>query len=390
MQLFAASVQEPADLFLHAGYISAHAPAPRAMSPETAKEIFQSYEPVIKLDMGEALRLKGEAVGIGPAQGKSGAEIQQARSKLDVGALGAEGAALSWGLACFFVGLALLYRLKDHLRRRQLSAAIAALVLLLTGFAALAGGFGSIAQTAHDSPPPWQGIARRAYAHPQAATQAILYGIIADAAANCPHALNSLADIQKEVGLPARKLTEGQQYALATYGLDGWGRPFRLARVSTQCLFAKGDDQPVTVPLEKWSEFENKGYAFKRTIPAHYSITSDGQDGTARTPDDVELQLAPFAATSAAWERQRWGYFVQQIGERHTLFVHRSAGPEYRAHNGWRARKLTGSNLFDAMELLEGSADSVYRPLAKELPYHPLVLVVFRTPNGDFSVRKPS
>ena len=91
-------------------------------------------------------------------------------------------------------------------------------------------------------PPPWLNVPVRQYASPEAATEAILHGLIVNGLNGCSFNVENLAAIQDEVEFPLPRLewTEGMKYATTSYGRDGWGREFAFERLRAGDCFADG------------------------------------------------------------------------------------------------------------------------------------------------------
>lgn len=380
MEIFASSAQVISDFFLHAGYSSVSSPTPHSISPEAIKEIFTGYEPVLKLDMAEALRLKGEAIG-GGVSDASMPLLSNITALID-----GERIVVILGIVFFIAGLSLIYRYKKDVTPKRFASLLSLLALMLIGFAGAVGGFGTLHHSFVSDKPPWKGITPKAYEHPEDATKAILYGIIADANFDIFRRINTLADLKDEVGLPSRDLTEGQRYALANYGLDGWGHPFRLEKVPSRYIMTKSDDAPVTVSTSELYEYQNKGYSLETGTVAHYSIRSDGADGIPNTADDITAAIMPFNGNH--WEYYRWGYFIKHTGKDRLLFVHRCVAQEYQTAHGWLASRLTGSLLFDVEQIPRDVLSLTPATHDSHTSASTLWLVVFKQPNGQKKVPK--
>jgi len=99
---------------------------------------------------------------------------------------------------------ALYYLVSDHLglRRRGRTAGVVAVVAGL-----LIGACDGDAEPGSEPLPteaPWEGVPLREYENPELATQVLLHGIIADALINVGRPVESLPNVQNEVGLPTR------------------------------------------------------------------------------------------------------------------------------------------------------------------------------------------
>ncbi len=327
MQLFAASVAEAAESFLHAGYISAY--------PRTLMHL-PSGEPKLQLDVTEALRLEGETLAAASqASDTTAAAITAAGPWFQVllGAALVCGALLAWLLLRDRVGAA----------TRRWMPAVASLAVVVAFVACEA-------KISLPTVPPWQGVAVQKYANPQQATVALLNGIVADGIVNVGAEIDSLANIQNEVGLPKKKLTQGETYALKTYGLDGWGKELRLAKTEA----AKGEES------------------------AKYAVTSAGADGAFDTADDVSLSVQQ--GTDSNWDSNRWGFFVNDATP--TVLFHRWTGKHFRYTDATAAEAIAGSQKFDvaSKEALSSASTGLttrYQQASTGLAHKPLLLLVY-------------
>jgi hypothetical protein len=338
MKILASALVDAAKTYLHAGYISAY---PRPLYPEM---YYGNGEPTLQLDMVQALQLQGEAAAAALPDG--GAAVSTALASGSASMLAAAAAATA-GAAGFVV----LHR-RLGLRPRMAMAA-GAVAGLLT-----AGHFGCMEdsqdQTDYEKslPAPWEDVELRAYADPEAATQAILHGIIADGLGGVDFRVEELKHIQLEVGLPTSNPSEGMTYALQTYGFDGWGREFRLE---------SGENE--------WEEHV-------------YTVTSAGADGSFGTDDDIAIHIGE--STNESWDAWRWATFLQRDddGALISLF-HRFRGGHFEYNHEADAQALTNTELFDLfdeddlqiwIETLEGHYDAA----AAEVEHDPVLLQVYR------------
>jgi hypothetical protein len=232
-------------------------------------------------------------------------------------------------------------QMRARVLRRLPALSIATVVAALGANAACGGS---------DLPPlpthaPWEGVTLQAYANPEQATLALMHGIIADGITNVGQPIQILPNIQNEVGIASKTLTEGQAYALKTYGIDGWGKPFRL------------------------------------TAGATYEVRSAGPDGAFDTADDLSIDVAQ--CDDSSWESGRHAFFIRKDGEDHSVLFHRWTGEFFQYYDEAGAAATTGSKLFDRWAWAELSTDqqqrvaSVYAEVASGLDHEPLVLMVF-------------
>jgi hypothetical protein len=200
--------------------------------------------------------------------------------------------------------------------------------------------------------PPWKDVEQRAYANPEEATQVLLYGIIADGLANTRQMVTSLANIQYEVGLPIKHLTEGERYALKTYGFDGWGNPFRFT-------------------VDDYGE---------------YSVTSAGADGSFGTGDDTGITTHKYRLST--WDKRRWAFFMRKDENEYVLLFHRWPGRQFIYKNRKKAHSLTGNGMFDLLpekdlRHYQDSLKESYDEIAKAVEYDPLILVTLNSAYDD-------
>jgi hypothetical protein len=319
MKILASSVHltQVVETFLHAGYGSAF---PRTLI-QWGRGLPRDGRPRMQLELTEALRLKGE--NLASAATSTHGESSDAAIGIGAGLLDSVQGQLLAGLVVFFGGLALYYLLRQrrahHHRLALFRPRAAALALALLAAPLLVGWQSADPSAANRA--PWDGVPRKQYANPKQATQALMRMVIADALANTGKVpggyeyarlkLTSLAQIQREVGLPTAQLTDGMRYALKTYGLDGWGRPFRV----------RG----------RW------GYGFR--------ITSAGQDGKYGTRDDHKTRV--HLDKLYEWESRRRAFFLREVGGELVVLFHRSKMRTFRFHDEKRAQAATKTKLFD-------------------------------------------
>jgi hypothetical protein len=187
---------------------------------------------------------------------------------------------------------------------------------------------------------PWEGVTVQEYLDPELATRAILNGLLVDALANAPYEVisqvssslgqggNGLYRLASEIGFPKKELTPGEAYALQTFGLDGWGREFRLLhKVASQY---------------KWV------------------ITSAGADGDFETPDDIEttVKLCSDELWAGCCETDqmlgnvndmRWGFWVRIFDGSPVVLFHRWTGSKFVYNSLATAKELTGGTLYDVL-----------------------------------------
>jgi hypothetical protein len=178
--------------------------------------------------------------------------------------------------------------------------------------------------------PPWADLERQAYADPQAATSAILHGIVAPALYSIARTVDTLANLQNEVGLPTALPTPGMQYALAAYGLDGWGRELDFERTITE-------DRLVS-----------------------YVVRSAGADGVLSNADDVVLSvdLDQESDWAFGWDQRILTFYLSRHDTEPALFIHRWAGELFEYNDQDLGSSLTGGGPFDVLigDTLEAAA----------------------------------
>jgi len=317
MRIFAASITDAADTFLHVGYLSAH-PGGHHVYRQVVAPVDESSslvqmpaaEPTFQANVAEALRLAVEPAGAAAADPAVGSTFWVGFGSV-VSSIGTGAIALT--LALLVMAAAVVWHVWRERTRRPFALSapawiplIAAVSLLWVGLLCLAAAPPSRAADPND------GEARpAAYADPGLATQVILYGLVADGIAGAEFTPYTLSNIDDEIDLPRRELTDGETHAVDHCLQDGWGRPFEFARDGLR-----------------------------------YTVTSVGADGQSGTGDDISLQVS--RPEDASDYRPR-AFFAQRAGKA-TLVM-------YRAHMGdgfqrWlplQGKALTGSDLFDSL-----------------------------------------
>lgn len=250
MKIFATSLTEAADTFLHAGYISA-APSPTDILGEYPT-LWDTANTGYAVSLETALQLAdttgGEAMTVATAGGPG---IGPWAALLGVAAAAALGwaAARWWGPA----------RRRMALPRAAVGPP-ALLAVLLAG-ACLA---------------PWHDLEPRDYVDPEAATRVILGAIVRDALmvkAQSGPLPAGLAGLQGKVALPGGLDSDGVAYALQSYGWDGWARDIEYAKGSTTTLTSAGADGEMGTSDDLTHEFEaGDVYTENR---AYYLVRSD-------------------------------------------------------------------------------------------------------------------
>ncbi len=339
MRILASALIDTVDQFLHAGYISAY---PRTLYPDM---LLYGEGPTLQLDMVQALQLQGETAA---ATLGGGGHLATAASA------GPELWAVASAAAVGAAGFALLQRKLGMGPRAALATGALAGMMAIGPLAC--GEFGDPGADEKALPAPWEGVELQAFADPEAATRAILYGIVADGLANIDFEADELKHIQLEVGLPTTEPSPGMAHALATYGYDGWRNELRFAR-------------------EEGSDVDGD-------YVAQYTVTSAGADGAFDTEDDIVLQVE--GSTDASWDNNRWATFLRpdEQGALVMLF-HRWRGEHFEYLHQATAEALTGSELFDVFQAddldhwIDG-LQATWDEAAAEVDHDPILLQVYR------------
>lgn len=312
MEILNASMSEIADTFLHPGYMSAYVEVTQPGSL-TAEIIPVDKEPIVQMDMGVALRLTPamrDAMGSATAPRPPGPTVPP----------------LPW-VTLLVVALALSrgnrFRRERHRSRRRPQllavAAAIALVAVVACDADLEPDSAAAPSAASRSTPVPTGSAserntdpRIPFENPRAATEAILNGVIADAIACSPaEEITSLAGVRSQVGLPVAYKTPGMRWAIANYGDDGWGRPFR----------------------------------FRELAKGRFEVTSAAEDGEFGTADDISLEMG--RADAFTWPKQLRAYYLRRERDDVGVSFHRCGATKTRRKLvQWTARGLNGDALF--------------------------------------------
>jgi hypothetical protein len=355
MQIIAASIEKAADVFLHSGYLSAYPSEPISLDPNA----YGGTE-ILRLDFAEALRLKSEAISGSGSTGNDWCASLLAPfsdSTFDLLVVG-----LSFFMAmgaCYLLRTSFLTWASVLAGRARWAVALASLGVITCGVGTGSSKVDvevSIGPEVIDSSGiglgmpairPWEGVPIQEYADPGSATVAIMNGLLADAVVNAPagshdwfKAINAsesgagLGAFFSEVGLPTKKPTAGEAYALLSFGRDGWGREFRMERGN-------------------W-----------KTDEPEYWITSAGPDGEFDSADDIVLGVnrcsdRMWAGDTLAQSHaggvndMRWGFWIRKSGGSHVLLFHRWTGSKFVYSSKALAETLTGSALFDGMGVEE-------------------------------------
>lgn len=345
MELVAGSLNVEVDEYLHAGYISAY---PRTFEDGGAYKL--QYAKTNLIDVKSALRLEDAG---GQATPQTTAEVSVRPTPLAPAFMASDGFLLTT-LFFFFASLIGLYyhriRAVDGPRRgwRPWLLAVTPLVVVVVASCAY-----QVHEDVHQVveehelnslPPPWTDVAVRDYENPEAATQAILHGLVANSLPGSPVNVRQLAAIQHEVAfpVPAEQYTLGMSYAQKTYGRDGWGREFK----------------------------------FEPLAEGRYRVASAGADGSHGTSDDIIFATPP--KDTDYWEPLVNGVYMRRMsGDTYACFIHRITHSKFLWMDSATARDLTGTELFDTFNLDDQSrsAEEEHPVLAQLREYqesHPL------------------
>ena len=351
MKLFNASIVESVDTFLHAGYISAY-PRPLEGGAYPSGDSLSEAQKILELDMQSALRL-GEPITDGGVAEASGALIGGIGSgELLFGAL-----ALSGLLALYFLlkKPTVLSNLRPH---TVVSAAAVSAMLLITPHCGDDGNSPPGDDGSGDTLPtdsPWEEEQPQSYIQPEQATLAILHGIIRPALVNIGQKIENLANIQDEVALPTKVLTDGQRYALRMYGLDGYGNPFEL--IPTRLKNVDGE------------------------VYWQYTVTSAGADEEQGTEDDISATFSQNINDNWSWGADPV-YYIVEDGDKAVLLYHRWNHKMFEYSDKAGAKAVTGSDLFDIVPWLNheqtSAVQTAYDEMKAESDVAPLMLQVFK------------
>jgi hypothetical protein len=191
--------------------------------------------------------------------------------------------------------------------------------------------------------PPWKNAAIAEYQDPQAATEVILRGLIANGLLGISIDVHNLASIQNEVAFPfqATQFTPGMKYAQHTYGRDGWGREFLLKQLDS----------------------------------GRYEIASAGPDGIMGTKDDILLVTL---SQKESWEYRIGGVFARIAKGQNAIFIHRVDDSNFVFAHAKDAQTQTGTGIFDLLGLDELGIDESWldfqNPSASDPPFIAMLL----------------
>lgn len=320
MRILAQSVERVVGAFLHPGYISASS---REMFPENFPlgTPLIGEKPRIRLDLVQALRLEGDLPGAAAST------------------LGQEAGVLALAALALFASLAAIYVLgRRGMGPRWAVAGVAASFLALACLAGWGGGLD----------PPDARASAASFADPKKATIAILNGIVADAITSADlEKLSSLDDVENEVGLPTAEPTAGMKHAIANYGSDGWGNPFKLGGS------------------------KSKGYL----------VRSSGADGKHKTKDDMSIRVR--LSRGKTWDENRSAFFIRMVDGEHLVLFHAFSGDLFEYTNQGLAKEVTGTDrydLFTEKDLLKQQrwkVQAVYKKASGGGGHEPLVMLVW-------------
>jgi hypothetical protein len=368
MKLISASLVEQIDSFLHAGYISAY---PRALEPGAyplgSSSMGGTEKLTHQIDMVQALTL-GE-----PATDAGTNGLDAYMSLINSG----DSHGLVIGILAITGISALLYLInrdfrdiRPKLARVVTPIALAAMFLSVTHCKDIDPTTDPAPTTSLPSAsglptsPPWEGVSKKSYVHPEQATLAILHGIIVPAIANIgeSYTVDKLANLKNEVAVPMKNPSEGVAYALKTYGIDGYGNEFKF----------------------EYSPSSVVGYVG----PKEYKVTSAGADGALDTADDIVASVSQ--TTNSYWGHSvQHAYYLVARGDQVDLLFHRWNGKMFKYHNEALAKEITGSTLFDVMTVVKdgyGLSESqgtaikdAFATESEKVDHTPVVLQVFES-----------
>ncbi|MBN1909030.1 MAG: hypothetical protein JW818_04765 [Pirellulales bacterium] len=298
MQVLAGSLNVAVDDFLHAGYISAH---PRFFGQAGPPDTTGRKTEVI--NVAKALELKqGDSIT------ETQSMVQHAPARPSQPASMVSGSFVLLSSFLFFAYLVSLYyrRVGQVKHTGWWIWTVASVLIVAWGIAFYHVYPRGLAYALHNQAPPWEGAAIQEYRDPAAATWAIQQTLIASSLPGCPVEVNDLTAIQGEVAFPesSGEQTPGMEYAVKTYGLDGWGRAFRVNRFDS----------------------------------GRYSIVSAGADGHYDSDDDLVAFVEP--GEGSDWENRVNGFFVSLEDDKDVCFVHRVSDHFYRPRNPTRDKRF--------------------------------------------------
>jgi hypothetical protein len=314
MQLLAGSLNVEVDQYLHAGYLSA---SPRSFDHMGSHELAGTQAKLI--DVKSALELKSIGTSTGQPDQQAASQTAYRISPPGPASMVSDGLVL--GILFFFFAflISVYYRRIRKLERpgwRPWLLAVPLLMLVFLAVVVYRAVPGYEAQQLNSLPPPWADTPIKEYQDPEAATHAILHGLVVNALPGCAFEVKNLAAIQYEVAFPLRaeQHTPGMVYARRSYGRDGWGREFQI--------------QPLAA--------------------GRYRVASAGADGVHDTKDDIFVQTP--AKDRDNWEQLINGVYVRRVKGEYICFVHRvKHGKFYKAH-ARKAQRITGTDQFDVFE----------------------------------------
>jgi hypothetical protein len=304
MEILGASIQNNAGGFLHAGYISAY---PHPFSADLLPTRLGQFQ----VNLADALALKGDTAVASATGSESGI----------IGLLHADWVTSLASLLLLIAMGAFVWAIKNQRTPRLKLSTLGAMTLLL---------FLVTCEEPLPTKAPWEGVATQKYKDPALATRTIIYGLISPALANMDRPISSLANLQDEVGIPAKALTPGQEHALKTYGRDGWGREFNLAN-----------------------------------LDEGYRVTSSGPDGTFDNEDDISVLINEYS--NSDWDQARKAFFLTSDDAGRNIIFHRWNGDKFEYYDKEKAQALTGGTLFDvALKDDLSASDPLFDTLVNE------------------------
>ena len=315
MKIFAASITDLADTFLHVGYLSAHAGSHQiyrqVVAPSSVElAAIPGGDPTLQASLNEAFQLSADPLGAAAADpgaaSSIGAVLGTVASQVGVGAIALTAAML-------VLAMAVAWHVWRERTRRPFALSAPAWIPIAVAVSLLWVGLIGlvVAPPSRAADPVDVESAVPAFADPDLATRVILYGLIADGLAGAKYTPYTLSNIDDEIDLPHRDLSEGEAHAVGHFLDDGWGRPFEFAREGSL-----------------------------------YTVLSAGGDGALGNGDDITLQVE--RPEDGSGYRPR-AFFTQRVG-RETLTLYRAfMGKGFARFLPQRSKALTGSDLFDAL-----------------------------------------
>jgi len=346
MDIFASNFNHPIGSFLHAGYVSSSERPISSIYDFGHEDLYPEMTPKIELEVTSALRLKEakteETASITAGAGKPSSFTSNTGVTTSMIA----------GVSFFILIVGVLYVLRKHLQSIHKRLIPAVSVTALAIIVIFVGCISARNARSYDLPPEdatafWEGVPIQEYADPEQATLAIVYALVAEGLRSISDSVSTLVQIKNEVGLPKKNLTQGERYAIQTYGLDGWGTPFELHGNSEE----------------------------------GYTLMSAGPDKIFSTEDDQKFFFYSHRYIDFGYMER--AFFIQKINGELAVCLHRFNWSYFKYYNQEMAIEIMGSDLFDLVFVGEINKDEfktacmdTYNRYKDTFSYEPLILQV--------------